>query len=138
MTHSHHAATGSETVEIDQPAPVHVHIVGSDVALHAPSKVKDRHSTFRTYTVLPGVPAQILAHIPNRRRAVVTFVGQSTDVGYLCGSQGDATGQPNPSGSIIMGLQVIELQGTDEVWLACAASSPVGITVGVASEYEGV
>jgi hypothetical protein len=113
---------------------IKVHIVGSDIALTPPSptvsKTKTRHQTFRTFVLQIGQPVNILGHIPNRRRATITVVGQSTDVVYLSGSLSEAS---QMSGAIAMALQVVPIEGNDEVWAVTNTSS---FALGVISEFE--
>lgn len=109
---------------------VKVHVV----AMPAPPATKERRTSFGTHT-LPGTATtvehlRILPHAPNRIRASVTVVGQSNVVGYLCASKADAQ---SLSGSLVMPPQVLELKGSDEVWV----SAPIGtnIAFGVTPEY---
>ncbi len=128
----------------DKPPPVEVIISNfSDAApfVNRDKKSKDRHSTFRTFILAPGVPVLVLAHMPNRKKATITVVGQSTDVGYLCGAQGDAqsiANSPAPStqnepGAIFMAAQVLTIEGTDEVW---AVSNGTTFGLGVQIVFE--
>lgn len=89
---------------------------------------KDRTSTFNTANLTANVAARVLGHAPNRRRAVLTIVGQSTDVAYVCGSEADCY---RSQGAIVMGVQVVELTGADEVWVISATA----IAVGVVAEF---
>lgn len=108
-------------------------------------KQKDRHSTYRTFIIggagTNNYPICLLNHTPNRELAVITIVGQSTDIGYLCGAEGEAQSigmSPAPTtqnepGQIFMGLQVIMVYGSDELW---AVSAGTTFAIGVQAVYK--
>ena len=113
---------------------IRVWVVGGIPQAPDPSK-RERRSSAKVVNVPGNTGAvqalNLLAHTPNRFRALLTFIGQSTDVVYLCVSQGNALqlqGAP-----IMCGQAPFELQGSDEWWIGAGAATQ--IVVGVISEY---
>lgn len=117
-----------------------VHIVKSDVPLSGASKAKEAevsNSTFTTrYLLGTGIVNQterLLNHIPNRCRALITVVGQSSDVVFLCKTGGDAE---NLQGAIAMaGPYAYEIKGTNELHIGAAPG--VSVAIGIVQEFYG-
>lgn len=132
------------TTETAPPVSVHIASVDMGVDLGKRAKTSDRHTTFITFIVGPGLPpVQILAHSPDRIEALITISGAATNVGYVCGSSGDASNGVVSSGQfttgmILQGGQTVRLKGTDEAWFICDSAVAANYKIGVAQVYGPV
>lgn len=112
---------------------VKVHMVADDTR---PAKVPPcgRSTTCQQHLVdgtqTTTARRRVTAHALNRRRAVLTVVTSSA-ASYLCASEGDAM---SLTGSPVIAPMVVELTGTDELWIGTPAGAT--FTAGVIQEYE--
>ena len=113
---------------------VKVHIVSSDV----PKPVRGCIRTVANRLIFPGTGSGTandfklaLPLAPNRKRAVITVVGQSNDVIYVCTSASDAA---NIQGApVLAGASGVEIWGTNEIWIG--AVNNVNVVVGILADY---
>lgn len=108
---------------------VYVHIVGNDVPAPNPRK-RERRSTMTRYQLVANTPTLILGYAPNRYRAIVGVIGQSTDIVYF-GNSSSAV-QNGQGAPFMAGATPIEFTGSDEIWIY-SATTPL---VGVVAEYR--
>lgn len=113
-----------------------VHVKSSDVPLGG---MVDKRSRIRTVPIsrtLAGTGTtnqceRLLADAPNRCRAVISLVGQSTDIVWISSSKSDA--QNLQGAQFMCGPYPIVLHGTDEIWVGAAPGT--NVVVGVVAEY---
>ena len=126
----------------EQPGyePVRVHITGSDVDTTAPRRTHGLIIVTRTIVLTAANPVQDLAsYDPAREYLLLQVFGNNA---VLCSNNSQATdaanqasGLPNPNGTLLTTGQVIPVKAINRLWVA-AAAYPTQVSVIIAHRAE--